>query len=427
MKIADWLKYWGQLLLLPVYWMSFLVPRDRKLWLFGSTFGRRFADNPKYLYLYVSQHKKELGVRPVWISHDKSIVSMLSEKGYEAYYYHSVKGIWLALRGKVYIFDNYSKDINFWQSGGAVKVNLWHGIPLKKIQADNLFDSFRHPRNLWEKWKNFPRNLSDEKPHHYVLATSKFIKPVFASAFRTRNVIVCGYPRNDSMFPGRVRNLYMTQEGRLLKGIQHKVNVGGMRMVYYMPTFRKSEEKFFDVVDIKKLGSFLERNRLLLCIKLHPKSKLQGQFKRLGSRHITVIGADADPYVFMGCSSVLVTDYSSVYFDYLLTGKPVVFFCYDLEEYLRDERAMYFSYKGYTPGRKAFTYKGLERALLEALGSSSVFQGGQEAMVKKMFQYGREEACPALAGKIKVLAGDSTRHRRHRLYGRQGKHAGKTS
>ena len=81
MKIADWLKYWGQLLLLPVYWMSFLVPRDRKLWLFGSTFGRRFADNPKYLYLYVSQHKKELGVRPVWISHDKSIVSMLSKKG----------------------------------------------------------------------------------------------------------------------------------------------------------------------------------------------------------------------------------------------------------------------------------------------------------------------------------------------------------
>lgn len=297
MKITSWIKYWGQLLLLPVYWLSFLVPRDRELWLFGSTFGRRFADNPKYLYLYVSQHKKELGVRPVWISHDKSIVSMLCRNGYEAYYYHSLKGIWLALRGKMYIFDNYSKDINFWQSGGAVKVNLWHGIPLKKIQADNLFDSFRHPHNLWGKWKNFPRNLSDEKPHHYVLATSKFIKPVFASAFRTRNVIVCGYPRNDSMFPGRVHNLYTAQEGRLLKEIQHKVNVGGMRMVYYMPTFRKSEEKFFDVVDIKKLKSFLERNRLLLCIKLHPKSKLQGQFKKLCSRYITQ-ASQGHAYIF---------------------------------------------------------------------------------------------------------------------------------
>ena len=45
-KITDRLHYWGQLLLLPVYWLSFLVPRDKKIWLFGSTFGRRFADNP---------------------------------------------------------------------------------------------------------------------------------------------------------------------------------------------------------------------------------------------------------------------------------------------------------------------------------------------------------------------------------------------
>ena len=48
-KITDRLKYWGQLLLLPVYWLSFLFPRNKKIWLFGSTFGRRFADNPRYL------------------------------------------------------------------------------------------------------------------------------------------------------------------------------------------------------------------------------------------------------------------------------------------------------------------------------------------------------------------------------------------
>ncbi len=425
MNIINWFKYWGQLFLLPVYWMSFLVPRDKKLWLFGSTFGRRFADNPKYLYLYVSQHKKRLGVRPVWISHDKRIVSMLSREGYEAYYYHSLKGIWMALRGKVYIFDNYSKDINFWQSGGAVKVNLWHGIPLKKIQADNLFDSFRHPKNPWEKWKNFPRNLSDEKPHHYVLATSDFIKPAFVSAFRTRNVIVNGYPRNDSLFPGRVHNLYTAQEERLLRKIHHRINVDGMRVVCYMPTFRKSETKFFEVVDMEGMESFLEKNNLLLCIKLHPKSKLQGRFKKLKSRHTIVISAEADPYVFLGCSSVLVTDYSSIYFDYLLTGRPVVFFCYDLEEYLRDERAMYFNYREYTPGRKACTSGELMDALQEALGGSSVCQVERKALAKKMFRYGREEACPVLVEKIKGLAGCSRKHRRHILQERQGQHAEK--
>ena len=204
-KIINGLKYWGQLLLLPVYWLSFLVPGNKNIWVFGSTFGRRFADNPRYFYLYVSQHsayqsdklaqrvdawKKEghewkadedcLTIRAVWISHNKEIVSFLQSNGYEAYYYHSLKGIWMALRAGVYLFDNYSKDINFWQSGRALKVNMWHGIPLKKIQADNRFDLFRHPKNSWEKFKCFPRNLSDEKPSHYVLTTSEFMRPIFS-------------------------------------------------------------------------------------------------------------------------------------------------------------------------------------------------------------------------------------------------------
>lgn len=134
MGIINRLKYWGQLLLLPVYWFSFLMPRDRNIWLFGSTFGRRFADNPKYFYLYISQHKEEYGIRPVWLSHNREVVGLLRKadggKGtYEAYYYHSLRGIWLALRGKIYLFDNYSKDINFWQSGGAIKNQplAWRG------------------------------------------------------------------------------------------------------------------------------------------------------------------------------------------------------------------------------------------------------------------------------------------------------------
>ena len=404
MKIADWLKYWGQLLLLPVYWMSFLVPRDRKLWLFGSTFGKRFADNPKYLYLYVSQHKKESGVRPVWISHDKSIVSMLCRNGYEAYYYHSPKGIWLAMRGKVYVFDNYSKDINFWQSGGAVKVNLWHGIPLKKIQADNLFDSFRHPRNLWEKWKNFPRNLSDEKPHHYVLATSKFIKPVFASAFRTRNVIVCGYPRIDYLVSDKFGNVMAESEKRELDIIREfKENsdiVKGEKahIVCYMPTFRDSEIKFFDVIDnIDKFQEYLKKENILFCVKLHPKSKLQKEFMDFtekGCGNILLVDASFDPYTLLKISDVLVTDYSSVYFDFMCLDRPVIFFCYDKYEYMSKSRELYFDYLEMTPGEKVETMGGLLRALGNACNMPDRYKNKyieqNKIVMRKIFdiQYG---------------------------------------
>ena len=367
-KITDRLKYWGQLLLLPVYWLSFLVPRNKKIWLFGSTFGRRFADNPRYMYLYVSQHKEELSIRPIWISHNEDIVRMLNAEGYEAYMYHSLKGIWYALRGKVYLFDNYSKDINFWQSGGAMKVNLWHGIPLKKIQHDNVFDKFRHPKNIWEKIRNFPRNISDEKPNHYVLTTSENLRGIFSSAFKTDNVLVAGYPRNESLISDAIKNVYSHEEKedkkKILSFLNDKADSKNKKMIFYMPTFRKSETLFFENFDKNDFQKFLAKNNLLFCIKLHPKSKLNEEFKNIQSENIMVINKDADPYVFLKLADVLITDYSSIYFDYLLLDRPIIVFAYDLKEYLNDSREMYFDYDEFTPGDKVNDYHKLKKSIL---------------------------------------------------------------
>lgn len=79
-RLLNAIKYWGQLCLLPLYWLSFIVPRNNRIWLFESTFGKRFADNPRYLYLYVSQNKEKLNIRPIWISHNKEIVDFLDLK-----------------------------------------------------------------------------------------------------------------------------------------------------------------------------------------------------------------------------------------------------------------------------------------------------------------------------------------------------------
>ena len=410
-KISERIKYWGQLLLLPVYGFSFLFPRDKHIWLFGSTFGRRFADNPRYLYLYVSQHSDRSSdqvkasverwkaeghtftedeqckdIRPIWISHDKAIVEFLNENGYEAYTYHSLKGIWYALRGKIYFFDNYSKDINFWQSGGAIKFNMWHGIPLKKIQADNVFDQVRHPKNRWEAFQSFPRRLSDEKPSHYVLTTSEFMRPIFESAFRTKKVSVTGYPRIDGFAFEDIRNLYTEVEQRALEKMNNLLNKDKRnKMVYYMPTFRDSETEFFKVMDLAVFDRFLKENHLIFCTKLHPKSKLRKQFEAIEGENIINIDADTDPYVFIHCSSALITDYSSIYFDYLFADKPIIFFDYDLQTYLKASREMYFDYKEYTPGVKAKTQKELEQALLSIANGVDENQEERRQLQKKLY------------------------------------------
>lgn len=431
----NWLVYWGQLFLLPFYWCGGLFPRKKEIWLFGSTFGRRFADNPRYFYLYCRQHAGEQGIRPVWVSHKEEVVSFLCENGCEAYLYHSLKGILLALTGKVYLYDNYSKDINFWQSRGATKVNLWHGIPLKKIQADNKHDKYRHPRNLWEKWKNFPRNLSDEKPSDWVLTTSEYLKPIFSSAFRTGHVFTSGYPRTDYLISDEIENLLLpVEQGEVnaVKAFLEKYSVeknsgkegsvegtgtgpgageslrGDGRIVYYMPTFRDSEKKFFEVMDMVRFQKFLSEENILFCVKLHPKSKLKKEFRSIaesGFPNVLIVDADSDPYVLLKMADVLVTDYSSIYFDFLLLDKPMVFFDYDREEYVTQSRELYFDYDDMTPGEKAETMDGLMEALLRACRSVPEY-GREYATERKriremVFDTPGEMASPKLVQEIK--------------------------
>ena len=412
-KAGAWLKYWGQLFLLPVYGLSRLSPRKKEIWLFGSTFGRRFADNPRYFYLYCGKHAKALGVRPVWVSKNPELVGYLRRNGHEAYDSRSWKGMCYAARGKVYLYDNYSKDINFWQSAGGAKINMWHGIPLKKIQADNKHDKFRHPKNLWEKWKNFPRNLSDEKPSDYVLTTSEYLEPIFSSAFRTKHVLTCGYPRTDYLISDEIENLLLPQEQEEMDAVAaFKGKHADGKVVYYMPTFRDSEAKFFQVMDLQKFQDFLGAGHVLFCVKLHPKSKLREEFMGIASRgfgNILVVDADSDPYVLLKKTDILVTDYSSVYFDFLLLDRPVIFFDYDREEYVTESRELYFDYEEMTPGEKAEDMEGLIRALKNACHPSAEYEkqysAERKSMRDKVFDTPMELASPKLVEDIKEIIG----------------------
>lgn len=359
-KISDEIIYWCQLLLLPVYLLSHLCPRNKSLWVFGSTFGHRFADNPKYLYLYAAKHATGSRIRAVWISRSREIIRFLNEAGHEAYYLYSLSGVWHSLRAGVYIYDNYSKDICYTLSGGAVKINLWHGLPLKKIQKDNIYDRVRNPVKLSEKLHALPRRISDEKPGDYVLSASEFFRPIFSSAFRTDNVLVAAYPRTDSLNSDTKAYLLTLKESSVIDKLK-KANTGSI--VLYMPTFRESEKRFFEVVDMHKFSEFLKEEDIALCIKLHHKSKLRTEFEKLDKEHIIVADPDADPYPLFDLADIMITDYSSIYFDFLLTDKPMVFFPYDYEEYLSGSRELYFDYEEFTPGIKVRSMEELMAAL----------------------------------------------------------------
>lgn len=396
------LKYWAQIFLLPIYWISFITPRKKNIWLFGSTFGRRFADNPRYLYIYVSNHYRN-EIRPIWLSHTKSVVSFLQEQGYEAYYYHSLKGIWYGLRAKVYIFDNYSKDINFWTSGGAIKVNLWHGTGNKKANHDNMFDFVRHPRNKKEKFITWLRRLSDEKPHHYTLATSEPLALITSSAFNTQleHVIIDGYPRNDAMRLKEFPKLMNQQEENNYKNVI-EWQKQGKKIIFYMPTFRESETKFFQVMNLEIFNEFLQMNNFMFGIKLHPKSKLKQEFANISYSNIFNIEADIDPYTFLGCVDMLVADYSSVYSDFLLLDRPVVSFFYDYEEYSHNTREGYVSFDEYMPEVRVFDMVQLMNNIVNVF-KFDLHKRDRLKSKERMFKYHDTDSSKRLTEKIKDL------------------------
>lgn len=396
------IKYWGQIFLLPLYWFSFITPRSKNIWLFGSSFGKRFVDNPRYFYLFLNQYKKD-DVRAIWITKDKDIVSFLRNHGLEAYYNHSLKGIWYCLHGAIYIFDNYSKDVSFWLSGGAIKVNLWHGSGNKKTNFDNKFDRVRHPRNQWERFKTALRRLSDEKPHHYTLATSPMMAKIFTSAFQTdmEHIIVEGYPRNDVLFSNELKKVYTKAELQIIdRIIDCKAN--HMTITLYLPTFRNSEHLFFEVMDLKLFNAYLTERKIMFFTKLHPKSKLKEEFSHIQYSNIVNIDAGVDIYTILKFADLLVTDYSSIYSDYLMLNRPSVLFPYDFDEYTKETRECYFEYAEYMPEIKAYNMKELMQ-YMDKVFEDDTFEQGRLALRNKIFVTADGNSSIRLYGKIREI------------------------
>lgn len=402
-NFIKFLKYWGQLLLLPIYWFSFFTPRDKNIWLFGSTFGRRFADNPRYLYIFCSQHK-EKKIHPIWISHKKEIIYFLNKNGYEAYYYLSLKGIWYCLIGKVYIFDNYTKDINFWLSGGATKINLWHGVGNKRINNDNKFDRVRHPKNIWEKFKFFPRKISDEKPSHYILSTSPVMNKIFSRAFQVskKHIIEAGYPRNDIFFKQcEMDILYMPIEREIIDVINGEKRKG-KKIIGYMPTFRESEKNFKKIINLPVLNTFYRENGFFMICKLHPKSYAVREFEKVKFSNIYNVEPNIDSNLLLKQIDILVTDYSSVYSDYLLLERPVIAFWYDYDEYITQTRGTYFKFKKYMPELVATDMKTLMKMLL-VVKNFDLCKDKRNIIKNILFKNCEYGACEDIINKILTL------------------------
>ena len=158
----------------------------------------------------------------------------------------------------------------------------------------------------------------------------------------------------------------MSQEQKLICSID-EWKEQGQKIIGYLPTFRSSESKFFEVCDLDDLNAFFKANDMMLVCKLHPKSRCKDTFERMDYSNIYVVPTEVDVNAFLGQIDLLIADYSSAYSDYMLLDRPVVAFHYDYEEYAKDTRDAYFDFDEYMPERKACSGEELKQAVLDVL------------------------------------------------------------
>lgn len=350
-----------------LYFLSGFIPRVNNIWVFGS-FGI-FNDNSSYLFKYIKRNS-DLRIRAIWISKNRLSVYKAREYG-EAYYAFSLKGLYYCLISKVYVFSAYTSDINFFTSRRALKVNLWHGIPLKKIEFDittkPLVDRFTNASSL----RKIITPEAQIKPD-LVLSPSRFVADYsFRSAFRVKdeNIIVAEYPRVS----------YLKNSMPLDEYSHYK------KIFLYVPTWRDDSRDFIKEsgINFDKLNEVMKANDSIFIFKFHSATKIDIDLSFF--TNLVFVGNKVDPIRLMKTADCLITDYSSIYFDYLYLDRPIIHFCFDIESYLKN-REMYLDYDSSLAGYKAINFDSLLLEIINVINGGDLYSKIRMSIFNKFIQ-----------------------------------------
>ena len=331
-----------------------IFPRNNHLWVTGkiasweySNTPPMFFDNSKYFFLYLVNHTQE---KVFWLSSSKKEIKKLKEMNLPVVRFPSIKGIWLVLRAK-FSFSHYGPDeIDHILQRGSIQLDFWHGTPLKKIRYD-VVEKPVEKHNLYF-------DLMRKNGKEYIFSTSEHLsKTILAHAFAANldNFLNFGYPRMDVMGLNKEDNILFCEKysPELLQYIQMAKKYD--KVFLYMPTFRDDDPLYFEkaAIDFDAMSASLRKINGIFFLKLHPITKYS-TIKKYDN--IVQISNDVDIYPFLIYTDFLVTDYSSIFYDYLMLDKEIIFIPYDYENYVK-HRELYFQYDDITPGKKYHSFR----------------------------------------------------------------------
>lgn len=131
-------KYILYTLWIPFWHLQRIIPRNKKLWIFGAWYGKKYSDNSRALFEFILEHDPSVNI--IWLTKDVDIRNRIRLDGNKSELITSLKGIIYSLRAGVVCFSSGINDVNNFFINGAKIINLWHGSPLSSPHAFNVKD-----------------------------------------------------------------------------------------------------------------------------------------------------------------------------------------------------------------------------------------------------------------------------------------------
>lgn len=357
-------------------------PRDKRIVLFGAWMGEKFSDNSRYLFQYIEKNKDELGIsKVIWATRNPKLCKNLCNMGYMAILCGTKESKYWHLKSGVHIICNASNrsghdaDIDIQYSWGAKKIQLWHGVGMKKVGASaNNHHDFGGSNGLWKKikrirWFNMVTSEGGWN-EAYFLSTSAINKKVNMdlAACNEKSIFISGYPRNCTC-------LYvLPEERRIIHQLQKYRGC-----VLYLPTFRLNGTNIIYPIEFDEVKSFLKKYNYLWIEKPHSASK-QKMTKQKGE-NVLCLDPSFDINVLYPYINAVISDYSSCVFDAVYHHIPTVMYTPDLDEYKSGANGLLFDIETYCKSILAIN----EQKLIDYLGKIATDTFFEEKQIEQFY------------------------------------------
>lgn len=318
---------------------GFGKPVDEKLVVFSAFTGEKYADSPRAIYEYMVGCDDYSDYKFVWCFTEPEKHAFLLENRNTRIVKQASKEFEIVFATAKYWVCNHRVSLHRFPRRGQVFVQTWHGTPLKRLGFD-IEKSNNENYTLKEQNRQY---LTDAKKFSYLVSPSAFASEKFISAFalerlgKTDIILEKGYPRNDFLFN------YTEDDAARVKrelGIPE-----GKKIILYAPTWRDNQHTanegytYKTEVDFDRLREKLGDEYVIL-FRAHYFISNSFDFEKYSGFVYDVSKLDDINELYI-IADMLITDYSSVFFDYAILKRPIIYYMYDFDLYKNEMRGFY--------------------------------------------------------------------------------------